>query len=153
MSEQVFIAVTAAQDIEEKSFSTFEIDGTGVVICRFRDEYFAIENRCSHALATFDDVTERRDAEEELQLTLDELDERVQQRTQELMRANESLRREVEERVRLQAEERQQRSYAEALRDPHVRARESLQAVQAPEGVEVPLVAPVPRMSRTPPTK
>jgi PAS domain S-box-containing protein len=68
-------------------------------------------------LGTFDDVTERRDAEEELQRTLDELDERVQQRTQELMRANESLRREVEERVRLQAEERQQRSYAEALRD------------------------------------
>jgi 3-phenylpropionate/trans-cinnamate dioxygenase ferredoxin subunit len=26
-----------------------------VVICRFRDEYFAVENLCSHALATFDD--------------------------------------------------------------------------------------------------
>ena len=55
MSEQVFIAVTAAQDIEEKCFSTFEINGTGIVICRFRDEYFAIENRCSHAQSTFDD--------------------------------------------------------------------------------------------------
>jgi 3-phenylpropionate/trans-cinnamate dioxygenase ferredoxin subunit len=55
MSEQVFIAVTAAQDIEEKCFSTFEINSTGVVICRFRDEYFAIENRCSHAQSTFDD--------------------------------------------------------------------------------------------------
>ncbi len=33
------------------------------------------------------------------------------------MRANESLRREVEDRVRIQAEERQQRSYAEALSD------------------------------------
>ncbi len=42
------------------------------------------------------------------------------------------------------------RSYAEAVRDPHVRAREALQPVQTPEGVEVPLVAPVPRMSRTP---
>ena len=59
MSEQVFIAVTAAQDIEEKSFSTFEIDGTGIVICRFRNEYFAIENRCSHALATFDEARMR----------------------------------------------------------------------------------------------
>ncbi|MGI9621401.1 MAG: PAS domain-containing protein [Acidimicrobiales bacterium] len=68
-------------------------------------------------LGTFEDVTERRHAEVELQRTLDELDERVQQRTEELMRANESLRREVEDRVRLQAEERQQRSYAEALRD------------------------------------
>jgi len=55
MSEQVFTTVTAAQDIEEKSFSTFEINGTGIAICRFRDEYFAIENRCSHALSTFDE--------------------------------------------------------------------------------------------------
>ena len=54
-SEQVFTAVTAAQDIGEKSFSTFEVNGTGIAICRFRDEYFAIENRCSHALATFDE--------------------------------------------------------------------------------------------------
>ena len=55
MSGQVFTAVTAAQDIREKCFSTFEIKGTGIVICRFRDEYFAIENRCSHALSTFDE--------------------------------------------------------------------------------------------------
>jgi PAS domain S-box-containing protein len=68
-------------------------------------------------LGTFEDVTDRHVAQQELQRTLDELDERVQQRTTELVRANESLRREVEDRVRLQAEERQQRAYAEALRD------------------------------------
>jgi 3-phenylpropionate/trans-cinnamate dioxygenase ferredoxin subunit len=39
---------------EEKSFS-FEIDGTDFVICRFRDEYFAVENLCSHALARFNE--------------------------------------------------------------------------------------------------
>lgn len=55
MTEQVFTAVTAARDIEEKGFAAFEVKGTGVVICRFRDEYFAIENRCSHALATFNE--------------------------------------------------------------------------------------------------
>ncbi len=55
MSGQVFISITAAQDIKEKCFSSFEINGTGIVICRFRDEYFAIENRCSHAQSTFDD--------------------------------------------------------------------------------------------------
>ena len=55
MSEQLFTAVTAAQDIEEKNFSTFVVNGTSVAICRFRNEYFAIENRCSHALSTFDD--------------------------------------------------------------------------------------------------
>src|SRR5258706_2282459 len=68
-------------------------------------------------LGTFEDVTERRVAEDNLQRTLAELDERVKRRTTQLMRANESLRREVEHRVRIQAEERQQRSYAEALSD------------------------------------
>ena len=68
-------------------------------------------------LGTFEDVTERREAEDNLQRTLAELDERVKRRTTQLMRANESLRREVEDRVRIQAEERQQRSYAEALSD------------------------------------
>ena len=55
MSGQAFTAVAAVQEIKEKTFSTFEIEGTGIVICRFRDEYFAIENRCSHAQSTFDD--------------------------------------------------------------------------------------------------
>ncbi len=68
-------------------------------------------------LGTFEDVTEHRRAEEELQRTLTELDDRVRQRTQELVQSNQSLRREVEDRVRLQAEEQQQRTYAEALRD------------------------------------
>ena len=68
-------------------------------------------------LGTFADITDRRRAEERLQSTLSELDERVRQRTSELLQANQSLRREVEDRVRLQSEERQQRAYAEALRD------------------------------------
>ena len=68
-------------------------------------------------LGTFEDVTERRAAEERLNRTLADLDKRVQQRTRDLERAIESLRREVEDRVRVQAEERQQRAYAEALRD------------------------------------
>ena len=68
-------------------------------------------------LGTFEDVTERRAAEEQLNRTLADLDKRVQQRTRDLERAIESLRREVDDRVRVQAEERQQRAYAEALRD------------------------------------
>ena len=55
MSEQLFTAVTDARDIEEKSFFTFDVNGTGIVICRFRDEYFALENRCSHARSAFDE--------------------------------------------------------------------------------------------------
>ena len=68
-------------------------------------------------LGTFEDVTERRAAEERLNRALTDLDRRVQQRTRDLERAIESLRREVDDRVRVQAEERQQRAYAEALRD------------------------------------
>ena len=76
-----------------------------------------LDGRVIGLLGTFEDVTERRRAEEELRRTLEDLDARVQRRTTDLLRANESLRREVEDRVRLQAEERQQRAYAEALRD------------------------------------
>lgn len=68
-------------------------------------------------LGTFEDVTEKRHAQEQLQRALDDLDQRVNLRTTELTRANETMRREVEDRIRLQAEERQQRAYAEALRD------------------------------------
>ena len=54
MTEQVFSAVAAAGDIPEKSFSTFEVHGEDIAICRVNGEYFAFENRCSHALAHFD---------------------------------------------------------------------------------------------------
>lgn len=54
MTEAVFTAVAAARDIAEKSFSTFAVAGIDIVICRVRGEYFAIENRCSHALSFFD---------------------------------------------------------------------------------------------------
>jgi PAS domain S-box-containing protein len=77
-------------------------------------------------LGTFEDITERRRAEEARQRTLADLDERVRTRTSALRRANERLRREVEERVRLEAKERQQRAYAEALRDTAAAVAQSL---------------------------
>jgi len=49
-----YLPVVAAGEIEEKSFSCFEVNGVSIVICRFRDEYFAIENQCSHARSRFD---------------------------------------------------------------------------------------------------
>ena len=88
-------------------------------------------------LGTFEDVTERRQAEDELKRTLDELDERVKQRTAELVRANDSLRREIEDRVRIQAEERQQRSYAEALRDTAAAMSKTLDLEEVMEQVLV----------------
>jgi len=77
-------------------------------------------------LGTFEDITERLEAEEARGRTLEELDARVRTRTSALRRANESLRREVEERVRLEARERKQRAYAEALRDTAAAVAQSL---------------------------
>ncbi len=50
-----FTTVARVGDIAEKSFGCFEVGGVPVVVCRFRDAYFALENQCSHALATFDE--------------------------------------------------------------------------------------------------
>jgi nitrite reductase/ring-hydroxylating ferredoxin subunit len=53
MSDPLYEPVTAAEAIAEKSFSTFTVKGVDIAICRFRDEYFAIKNHCSHADSTF----------------------------------------------------------------------------------------------------
>ena len=78
-------------------------------------------------LGTFTDISSRIEAEAELQRTLEDLDERVRERTSELSRANVMLRREVDERVRLEQQERAQRSHAEALRDTVAAVARSLQ--------------------------
>jgi 3-phenylpropionate/trans-cinnamate dioxygenase ferredoxin subunit len=54
MTEKVFTAVVAAEEIAEKAFRTFELNGLDIAVCRVQDQYFAFENRCSHALANFD---------------------------------------------------------------------------------------------------
>jgi nitrite reductase/ring-hydroxylating ferredoxin subunit len=55
MSDPIFTVVVPVGQIEERCFSAFEVNGTDFVICRFRDEYFALENLCSHALARFNE--------------------------------------------------------------------------------------------------
>ena len=55
MPESCFLPVTPAAAIEEKQFACFELAGVHLVVCRFRDDYFALENQCSHAQSTFDD--------------------------------------------------------------------------------------------------
>lgn len=55
MTNHCFTAVTAVNNIAEKDFSCFNVNGIAIVVCRFRNEYFAIENKCSHALSSFDE--------------------------------------------------------------------------------------------------
>ncbi len=91
-------------------------------------------------LGTFIDISERIEAEDELKRTLEELDERVKGRTYELRTANDTLLREVEERVRLEQRERRRRAQAETLRDTAAAIARSLQLddviEQALRGVE-----------------
>lgn len=54
MTESVYVPIAAADDIEEKNFSTFDVDGVDFAVCRVQNEYFAFENRCTHALSNFD---------------------------------------------------------------------------------------------------
>lgn len=86
-------------------------------------------------LGSFQDVTERHLADESRKAAMEELDERVKTRTSALRKANETLRREVEERIRLQAQERKQRAYAEALRDTAAAVAESLDVDEVLEQV------------------
>lgn len=98
------------EELRMKDGSTVWIETSKVPLRSLDDEVIGV-------LGTFQDVTERHQAEQQRERDMELLDERVQARTQALRKANETLRREVEERVRLQAKERKQRAYAEALRD------------------------------------
>lgn len=55
MTRQSFIAVAKSESIPERGFSCHLVGDIAVVICRVKAEYFALENRCSHALSTFDE--------------------------------------------------------------------------------------------------
>lgn len=55
MTSTNFSAVTRTENIAEKTLSCHVVAGVAVVICRFKNQFYALENRCSHALATFDE--------------------------------------------------------------------------------------------------
>ena len=55
MESETFVPVAEAGSIAEKSHACFEVNSVALVICRFRGEYFALENLCSHARSTFDE--------------------------------------------------------------------------------------------------
>ncbi len=101
-------------------------DGSRVWIETSKVPLRSLDGEVVGVLGTFQDVTEQREAEEERKRTLELLDDRVKARTAALRKANENLRREVEERIKLEAQERRQRAYAEALRDTAAAVSESL---------------------------
>ncbi len=75
------------------------------------------DGRVVGILGTFEDVTERKRAQEALQKAHDELEVRVKERTAELRAINDQLQLEIAERRQVEATEHEQRTLAEALRD------------------------------------
>ncbi len=75
------------------------------------------DGRVVGVLGTFEDITERKRAQEALQRAHDELEVRVKERTGELRAINDQLQLEIAERRQVEATEHEQRTLAEALRD------------------------------------
>ncbi len=83
--------------------------------------YYDAEGRFKGSLGILADITDLKNAEEELQKAHDELERRVEERTAQLLRANEQLKHEIEERKQaeeaLRASEERFRSIFEKSRD------------------------------------
>lgn len=73
------------------------------------------KNNIQGAVAIFQDISQRKQAEVELRQARDELEQRVHDRTHELARANEDLRAEIAERKRVEELITQNAANAEAL--------------------------------------
>ncbi len=54
-SDPQYTAVAQVDDIPERQLVCFSVDGHEIVLCRVKDEFFCLENRCSHALSTFNE--------------------------------------------------------------------------------------------------
>ncbi len=81
-------------------------DGTEHIICLNKGTFTTAEGRVAGIVGVTVDITDRRRAEEALKKTLDELEFRVADRTRELARTNEELRREMAEKEKAKEAER-----------------------------------------------
>jgi 3-phenylpropionate/trans-cinnamate dioxygenase ferredoxin subunit len=49
MSEQTFVAVAKVEEVPAGTKKVVEANGIEIVLCNTRDQFFAVENLCSHA--------------------------------------------------------------------------------------------------------
>lgn len=99
--------------LETREKQSFEIRLTGnrdsraYVLLEAVATYDEKDGTARHCLLSVTDITERRLAEEALRKAHDELEARVQERTNELLEANKALQTEIAERKRAQERERE----------------------------------------------
>jgi len=55
MSTDSYIDVTDVAAVPPGTSAPFQVSGHDVLICHTKDEFFAVENKCSHALAKLED--------------------------------------------------------------------------------------------------
>ena len=55
MGEAHFVDVASLDELPEKGFIVRHVGETQVLVCRAAGDVFAVENRCSHAFARFDE--------------------------------------------------------------------------------------------------
>lgn len=60
MADAGFVSVAPLAELTENRVHCFEVGGVRLVLCRVDGEVYAVENRCSHAEATFDKGRVRR---------------------------------------------------------------------------------------------
>ncbi|RMF12128.1 MAG: non-heme iron oxygenase ferredoxin subunit [Alphaproteobacteria bacterium] len=52
MSESTYVTVARTEDIPQNTNKAFDVEGKSILICHAKTgEFFAVENRCSHAIA------------------------------------------------------------------------------------------------------
>lgn len=54
MSEKNFVAVAKVDEIPAGGKKVVDIDGTEVIVCNTKDQFFAVRNLCSHAHETLE---------------------------------------------------------------------------------------------------
>ena len=55
MNDRQYVDLAAVDELPEKGFIVCPAGETEIVIARFKDEVYAVENLCSHAFARFDE--------------------------------------------------------------------------------------------------
>ncbi|MEW6400304.1 MAG: PAS domain S-box protein [Chloroflexota bacterium] len=107
-------AAQKARGVRNDEFSIVRSDGRVIEMLANAEPLFDMQGHVRGSIAAYNDITERKRAEEALRAARDELELRVQERTRELAVANRDLLKEVAERKEVERQLRIQTTAMEA---------------------------------------